>query len=420
MTILAPYTYLQKHRYKERLIPESPDPSLALVIVIPVYKEPELLATLYSLSENHFDEWRKVEVILVVNHAIDAPETVQQQNQQTYKAVKEWIHTVADTLTIHPLLIQDLPKKQAGVGLARKIGMDEAVDRLEQVDNPQGLIICLDADTIVQPNYLQVLLDTYRTLPKKEAFTIHFEHPLEGKKFSSGIYEGIIFYELFLRYFIEGLRVAGYPYAFHTVGSAMAVRSHAYQKMGGMNRRQAGEDFYFLHKFTQRGKVHEIHDTAVIPSPRASDRVPFGTGKAIQAWLDTPGQAYMGYHPELFFSLKEFLASFPSSYGSLVWNVPLCFRDFLEEEKLTEKGKEAKSHVASQAAYVKRLYQWLSPLKVLQIIRAGQATYPDIELIEAVNRLFSYNQSTPEVSPPTSAKEWLGWLRKRQKRESYP
>ncbi|MEZ4848575.1 MAG: hypothetical protein R3B93_08135 [Bacteroidia bacterium] len=73
-----------------------------------------------------------------------------------------------------------------------------------------------------------------------------------------------------------------YLHAFHCVGSSMAVRSIAYQKRGGMNRRKAGEDFYFLQKFIAEGTLAELSTTKVIPSPRASEKVPFGTGRAIK------------------------------------------------------------------------------------------------------------------------------------------
>ncbi|MEM7512138.1 MAG: glycosyltransferase [Bacteroidota bacterium] len=414
MTILAPYTYLQKSRFKDRLISTKPDPFLEMVIVIPAYKEEQLTVTLESLEANLFEDKHKVEVIIILNNGIHEEESIQLLNQRVLKECQEWIKENSPGLTIHPVLVQDLPKKHAGVGLARKIGMDEAVDRLEQVENEQGLIICLDADSQVQPNYLQVLMDTHLQYPKMEAFSIRFAHPLEGEAFSSDVYEGIILYELFLRYYVEGLRLAGYPYAIHTIGSSMAVRSKAYQKMGGMNRRKAGEDFYFLYKFSPAGKVYEIQETTVIPSPRASDRVPFGTGKAIQGWLDQEEKVYQAYHPTIFQALHAFLLSIPDSYEHMTWDIAPCFESFFENENILKKGKETKSHVGNQKAYVKRFYQWLTPLKVLQLIRSAATTFPDIPLEEAVSGLFS--PMTPEEIVPNSlrAKEWLLYLRKRQ------
>jgi len=51
-----------------------------------------------------------------------------------------------------------------------------------------------------------------------------------------------------------------------TVDSYIAVR--------GMNRREAGEDFYFLNKLAKLGDIGQIHATTVYPSARPSRRVP--------------------------------------------------------------------------------------------------------------------------------------------------
>ena len=61
----------------------------------------------------------------------------------------------------------------------------------------------------------------------------------------------------------------------------MAVRAHAYARQGGMNRRQAGEDFYFMQKLVDGEQVENIAEATVFPSARLSHRVPFGTGKAL-------------------------------------------------------------------------------------------------------------------------------------------
>ena len=44
------------------------------------------------------------------------------------------------------IITDELPTKHAGVGLARKIGMDEAVRRLEEAGKTKGLILNVDSD----------------------------------------------------------------------------------------------------------------------------------------------------------------------------------------------------------------------------------------------------------------------------------
>ena len=112
---------------------------------------------------------------------------------------------------------------------------------------------------------------------------------LQCSIFPPRTYHAIALYELHLRYYLHSVRSTGYPHAFHTVGSAFAVRADIYCQEGGMNRRQGGEDFYFIQKVAQRGSWSECNETCVYPSPRPSDRVPFGTGPAVARLIDRSG-----------------------------------------------------------------------------------------------------------------------------------
>jgi hypothetical protein len=74
-----------------------------------------------------------------------------------------------------------------------------------------------------------------------------------------------------------------------------------------MNTRRAGEDFYFLDKLAKTGTIGRITATAVHPSPRASGRVPFGTGKRIIRFIGGGENEYTLYNPRSFAVLKEWL-----------------------------------------------------------------------------------------------------------------
>ena len=71
-----------------------------------------------------------------------------------------------------------------------------------------------------------------------------------------------------------------------------------------MNRKKAGEDFYFLQKLFDAGHFSECNTTRVIPSPRPSDRVIFGTGPAIREYLETA--VSLTFHPGLSGSSDDF------------------------------------------------------------------------------------------------------------------
>ncbi len=397
MTIFSGKSYLEKNRFAPRQIQTSPHPDLNMVVVIPSYCEADLLQTLDSL-ENCIQPDSAVEVLVVFNSSVRDSTTVKQQNESFLQEAIAWKKAANRKLSYHFLHFPELPRKHAGVGLARKIGMDEAVDRLSQVGNEAGCILCLDADSQVIPNYLVEVEKAFLEDKRRKACSIHFEHPLAGEQYSAEVYEGILRYELYLRYYIEGLRFAAYPYAFHTIGSSMAVRSSAYQSENGMNRRKAGEDFYFLHKFIPNSGYFELNSTRVIPSPRPAEKVPFGTGKAIVKWLESGASFYPAYDVQTFVQLKAFLKDIPSLYKNDPPPYPEAIQAFLDEENFLTQLEIDRINVGSQEAFEKRFLQWFTPLKVLQYVHFARDNFwPEVEVLEAAAQLWAEMEKEPPL-----------------------
>ena len=165
------------------------------------------------------------------------------------------------------------------------------------------LLICLDADTLVQPDYLDAIAAHFAATTAGGA-SIPYRHRPAADPLGQAAIDR---YELFLRAYVLGLEQAGSPYAFHTVGSAMACLASAYVASGGMNRRLAGEDFYFLQQLHKVAGVVPLAGTIVHPSPRSSHRVPFGTGRAVGDMLDKGDDQLLFYQPVLFDILGEWL-----------------------------------------------------------------------------------------------------------------
>ncbi|NOQ74847.1 MAG: hypothetical protein GQ574_22725 [Crocinitomix sp.] len=367
--------YLKKYGFQSPFISSPPHPELGLVLVIPCFDEDHLIDSLNALWQCDHPICA-VEVIVVVNAGINTPPDKKEKNSQTYEAAKAWsADKNKPTFQFHFLLEENLPKKHAGVGLARKIGMDEAVDRFDQLEK-DGVIVCFDADALCETNYLQEIEKHFNKYPKTPGCSIHYEHPIEGIEFSTAIYKGIINYELHLRYYNQGLRYANLPYAYHTVGSSMAVRSSAYQKQGGMNKRKAGEDFYFIHKIIALGDFTELNTTSVIPSPRISDRVPFGTGKAIGDWIAQDKAVFNTYAFESFKILKSFVDLVPQfAISNQAESLALLekleneqLNDFLKTLEFETALQEIQANSKGSAAFVKRFFRWFDAFKVLKFM----------------------------------------------------
>ncbi len=413
MTIHKERSYLQKHRFLPRQIHHAPLQALEMIIVIPCHNEFKLIRTLDSLEMCDPVEC-KVEVIIVINAGSNHAADIHQQNINTHLLVKQWVNAQPREHSYYCMYIDDLPQKHAGVGLARKIGMDEAVDRFEQIEEPKGIIVCLDADCLVATNYLKEIYLHFLHHTTTMACGIYFEHPINGNEYPHKVYQGIICYELFLRYYIQALRCIDFPHAFHTIGSSMAVLSWAYQQKGGMNRRKAGEDFYFLHKFIPDGTFTELNSTTVFPSPRVSTKVPFGTGRAIDQWLKGEKNLQLGYSFKSFLALQSLLIQVPSLYDRSPTRLHPAIDQFLIEHHFEDVLKEIRKHVASRQSFLKRFYTWLDAFKVLKFIHFARDEYfPDEPLLEVVNELVLY--SGKEQNNPSSPEDWLCYFRHWQK-----
>lgn len=367
--------YFQKYGFKPIQLNQSASINTGLIVVIPCFNEKEIIKTLNSLN-NCPKPTCELEVIIVVNQSEVIGEDIKIQNELTVNQINEWIESNNSFFTLFVLYEESLPKKHAGVGLARKIGMDEAAMRFNSIDK-DGIIVCLDADCTVEENYFIEIENHFTKYPKTPGCSIKYAHPIVGNDFDDYYYEGILNYELFLRYYNLALKHCGVPYAFHTVGSSMAVKSSAYQKQGGMNKRKAGEDFYFLQKIIELGGFTELNLTTVFPSPRTSDRVPFGTGKAINDFLNQENkEEYLTYNFNSFLILKDLFLDTKSYYLSKEYLFKhKALVQFNKELGFETKIEEIKANTTNLESFTKRFFKFFNAFTVLKYVHFTRDNY---------------------------------------------
>ena len=359
---------------------------LEIIVVIPCYNETELITALSSLI-NCEKPTGSVEVITVVNSAVADSKAVKETNTKMLEKAQKWgKEHDKDWINFYFINANNLPDKDAGVGLARKIGMDEALIRFEQIKK-DGIIACFDADSMCQNNYLVELEKHFENNPKSPACSIHFEHPLYGNEFSEENYRAIEAYELHLRVYKNALQYCGFPYAFHTIGSSMAVKSKAYQKQGGMNKRKAGEDFYFLQKMMALGNFSELNSTTIYPSPRVSDRVPFGTGRAMQNYLNGENKEFTTYNFQSFIDLKILVNQLDNLYQNEI-DLPESVKAYLTTINFNENLQKIRQNSTSLTHFKQLFFNWFNAFKVLKYIHFVRDNYyQDVSVFEAANEL---------------------------------
>ncbi|MBC7864023.1 MAG: glycosyltransferase [Bacteroidia bacterium] len=391
--------YLEKYGLYPQLIDQETDKDLYMIVVIPCYNETELvncLNSIYNCSDTKFP----VEVITVINHSRNSSAQLKELSKKTLSEGIEFAKQHQKEKLKFYFIEIELPEKDAGVGLARKVGMDEAVRRFEKAGTKNGVMVCFDADCTCSENYLSEIEKHFFENPKTPAASIQFAH--NYKDLNETERKAIVLYELFLRYYVNGLRFAGHPYAFETIGSSMAVRNEAYQKQGGMNKRKAGEDFYFLQKIFPLGNFSEINSAVVYPSARESDRVPFGTGKAVGDFIK--GKEILFYDPAIFHELKQFISAvkqngFEFSAEELKTGLIKETIVFLEGINFSEKLNEIKGNVSDKDQFLKRYFNWFDGFLCLKFVHfLSDKGYPR-KHVESIDFSFidaGLTQSSPE------------------------
>jgi len=398
---MALKSYLKKRILYKPFIKVKPVDGLKMIVVIPAFNEPAIIETLLSLHNND-KPLQPVEVLVIINYLENTTLKIKEETHHTFKKVEQWMDEYSSAqLQFYCILASDLPKKHAGVGLARKIGMDEAVQRFQQLST-DGIITNLDADCTVSNNYLNAILKFYASKPSIQAANIHYEHPIKEKGTGENkANEAIILYELYLRYYIEALRFCKYPYAYHTVGSSFSVKSSVYQQQGGMNRRKAGEDFYFLHKIIPVTHFGEISDAVVYPSARESDRVPFGTGRSILEWHNQQRDLTLSYNLKTF-QLIQYLFDDPKNFytnTAFMAKFPEPLKQYLESINFNKVLTEIKNNTQTVAAFVKRYHRFWSGFELLKLVHYFRDHhYPNMPLVDSCVMLLKWREHNSKIS----------------------
>jgi len=401
--------YLEKQKFSSR-ISSLPHERLKVIVVIPCKAEPELDKTLHSLQLAARGIETMIEIIIVLNDHDQDKDEIVQQNVKT----KTWLCAASFLIPVQIIHLTHIPHKRAGVGHARKTGMDEAIHRFIQANQPEGIICSMDADTIVSENYFRELVRAFEYL-KKDCILIHFEHVLDGLNMQHR--KAVVLYELHLRYYIEALRWAGFPHAYQTLGSAIAVTASGYVAQGGMPPRQAGEDFYFVQKFAKLDRVAELNTTIVFPSARVSDRVPFGTGKAIGDMIKNDREWGSTYPFRAFMDLKMFLHSLDKLYTSQWQNtsLPESVFTFLNEIKFDIIRKELISNTSDYKHFIKRFFQKMDAFMMMKYIHyARDHFYGSDDVIASALELadlkFNYKKRSADLEELLG--EYRAWQKK--------
>ena len=141
---------------------ETPEKKFKFSIVIPAYNELDSLFTaLNSINKNNQDLLISTVVVVVINNSEKSPNTFKNNNLLTIKQLEKSKFDFNLKFVDASSKGLELPEKYAGVGLARKIGIDLI---LPHMISKKSLILCTDADVTVSPNYLLIVSNYFLLL----------------------------------------------------------------------------------------------------------------------------------------------------------------------------------------------------------------------------------------------------------------
>ncbi len=258
-------------------------------------------------------------------------------------------------------------QKAHGVGQARKVIMDNINEFADEYD----IILSLDADTAFHADYLESVKTIFARHPQAVALSNPYYHELSGDE---ALDRSMLRYEIYMRHYAINMWRIDSPYSFTALGSAIGLPVWAYRKVGGITAKKSGEDFYFLQKLRKTGWICNHNTEKVYPGTRYSDRVFFGTGRALIKGRNGDWESYPIYDHRLFEEVKTTYELFPQLYQRKI-QTPMSV--FLETQFRDPDPFEAlRKNTATEEQFVAACHQKIDGLRVLQFMKSETKKAP--------------------------------------------
>ncbi len=346
------------------------------IIAIPCCDELESLPeTLRSLEKTALQDYDETLIVVNVNQRAS-------RDRRDNLATLGWLQKFDTPLQVAWLDHVNSPAaypEKFGVGLARHqactVGLPFIDDRAP--------VISLDADSPVNPEYLNAIFAFMRRNPDFKAGHVNFKHRHCG---SEAEQRAIRVYEQHLQQHRQRLAEANSPHAWYAIGSTIVCTKAAYLKAGGYHcRRMAGEDFYLLQQLSKTGsRIVMIEDAFVYPSDRISDRVPFGTGKAVGEIIESG--RWMTYDPQCYRDLGQLIEAVeqnPSAAAqTIAAKVSPGSQTWLLERKFASVWPKLQANARDHEMLIQRFHEWLDAFQTLKLIHhLSDHHYPRIRIV---------------------------------------
>lgn len=302
----------------------------------------------------------------------------QQQNKQLITRLYQQARSIESlnqgcffTFEHHDIWLIDFNEKpfdaNQGVGLARKIAADSALQLIDKQVVKSHWIHSTDADVILPADYFEVACDSDYT-----AYSLPFRHISEDKELNH--WQAL--YDFKLRYYQQGMRYIGTVYNYIPLGSCLIIQADDYAKVRGFPIRSGGEDFYLLNKLAKVGKIAQPSHPVIEINARLSQRVPFGTGPGLLKIKESKEPARF-YHPQIFVEIKAWLQQLSDYYESRQLPSHADINQFWNTEQVIQK---ALRQTKSPERWQQFVLEWFDAFKILKTVHALEFIYPRLDM----------------------------------------
>jgi hypothetical protein len=403
-------------------------------VVVPAHAESDEFVSILVKQQVPRDPGLRRLLILVVNERADASVEASAANRRLLESCAEratlsqnlglphlTLHRLKDTSGLDILSVDMCGRSfrlraKEGVGRARKLGADIALLLYSKGLLKSRFLGSTDCDARLPVDYFETL-ERCSFEADASALLFPYAHTEPAHAQTHALMCEV---EASFRHYVLGLAQAGSPYAYHSLGSALAVSLPHYARVRGFPNRQAGEDFHLLSKLAKLAPLRRLHRPRVVIETRVSHRAPFGTGPSLGRALE---QEASGERPRLFYDD----GAFQSLKALLSVLVEAAEQQHLEEARLAELGEVERSeafriwselqkhltHCPSGSHRVARLHESFDALATLRFIHQLHRSrgFKKRTLSETVQTEFG------NFAPP-DAEHYLDQLKQRE--ESLP
>jgi hypothetical protein len=319
---------------------------------------------------------RAVEAILVI-HSFDFDgDDVKQANLDFYWQMDARRQQLKELgLVVHLVNYVGLDQVYKSTLLPFFIGMDEALQRLEDAGQINGIIALFEGAEKLAPNYTEIILRQYQKHPDLAAAESEAAFELNEDVLAPEALHAVVQHELQTRYHRFLLGKAGYPVTGSGWPYLFSIRARVYRQID-RSAWQAEDDLrHLLHVAGQLdGFTGFINEALVIPD---MERPPHKN--RLQGWIQKHEDGVSGgvYGVHCYQQLQALLMAIPSfyraaslaGYQQVISQLPQAVVAYLSEVSFFEHWRAMQSQATNLERFRHSFFNWLTPGKVEGFLR---------------------------------------------------